>query len=355
MSKRVLVVSAAAVLLSLPLARPAAAQEQEVSCESTLSGHVELQADVDCEGGGEIFLADGLYLDLNGFAIRARVYSDDFAAFQVVRGEIDSLRLLRATAFLTDLEVGSLDMNGSRVGGLRVDVEEVGMSISTPSNVWFRVSRIGAISSCGDCTADIEGGTIGSLGDAYEADLRLVDNEIGSLEAQESRWELRDNRIDGRVHLFDPAAAVVTGNRFDGPDSQLHLNGLAPDTDVVDNVFTAGKGMLVEYWRDDAELTVARNRFVGNLGTGLAIDRAADGPSNDFSVAVTANRFVANAGSGMTVRWGDQASVVTVGGNVAGRNDGHGIDAPGATDGGGNRATANGTSPDCIGVACAPK
>lgn len=355
MSKRVLAVCATTVLLSVPLARPSAAQAPDITCESTLSGTVELQADVDCEGGGEISLADGLDLDLNGFAIRARVYSDEFARFNVADGEIDDLRLLRATATLNDVGIDGISMNGSTVDALRVEVGDVSLSISTPSDVRFRDSRIGAISSCGDCTADIEGSRIGFLGDAYDARLRLVDNEIGSLEAQESSWELRDNRVGGLIHLFDPAAAVVSGNRFDGPDSQLHLNGMAPDTEVVDNTFTAGKGLLVEYWRDGAALTIAGNRFVGNLGTGLAIDRATDGPAVDFSIAVTANRFVANAGSGLSVRWGDQASVVTVGGNVAARNGGHGIDAPGVTDGDGNRAAGNAADPACIGVTCAPK
>ena len=47
------------------------------------------------------------------------------------------------------------------------------------------------------------------------------------------------------------------------------------------------------------------------------------------------------------------AAGVSLGGNHADRNSRWGINAPGATDLGGNTATGNGNEPQCVGVTCA--
>ncbi|MCM0639050.1 right-handed parallel beta-helix repeat-containing protein [Cellulomonas wangsupingiae] len=91
--------------------------------------------------------------------------------------------------------------------------------------------------------------------------------------------------------------------------------------------------------------TVTGNEFRGNA-TALR-SRTATGGDAEPLIRVAANDFRTN---------GDAVRVVgrsELRDNTAVRNSGVGIDAPGATDLGGNVAWGNGVEPQCVGVVCA--
>ena len=89
--------------------------------------------------------------------------------------------------------------------------------------------------------------------------------------------------------------------------------------------------------------TLSRNSFTGNdVGFTSSGDQ-----QPDFGAALDHNLFVRN-GDGIHVEDGGNGLQA----NIAVRNTGWGIYAPGSTDLGGNHAFRNGNSPQCVGVAC---
>ena len=87
------------------------------------------------------------------------------------------------------------------------------------------------------------------------------------------------------------------------------------------------------------------NAFTRN---GVAISRQEDGVDY-WQARISENAFIANGdGIYLPVRGPDASAHIAR--NIAVKNKLYGIYAPGATDGGGNRAVGNGRP--CVGVAC---
>lgn len=111
------------------------------------------------------------------------------------------------------------------------------------------------------------------------------------------------------------------------------------------NAFTNNKIGVNVAPRGGAQLS--KNVFTGN-GTGVKGTPSADGEG--WSADLVENLFVANVdGVHLTLSL-DRDETATLRGNVALRNTRHGFYAPGATDGGGNKAAGNGRP--CVGVVC---
>lgn len=348
--KRSVAVSVAAVLLSLPLARPATAQE--ITCASTLAGAIVLQGDLDCAEEG-LEAESGLHLDLNGFTIRGELVSEELSEITIVNGVADGLTLLHGTTTLTDVRADSIFLVGGSLDALRVDGPIV-MAYISASTVHVRDSRV-ELYNCLDCVAEIEGSRIDTIDESVSGDLRLVDNDIYDYSGANDELVLTGNRIHGLVELIALWSGRITGNTFTGPDAHLEMENSLSRTqgiEVTENVFSGGKGMFMSL-PEVGPYDISNNRFVGSVGTGLTV--ADWGGTSETVGTITGNRFVDNAGSGMAFEQSDGLSSVTVARNVAARNGEHGIDADGVTDGGGNKAADNGATPECVGVVCSPK
>ena len=132
--------------------------------------------------------------------------------------------------------------------------------------------------------------------------------------------ELTDNVVTGGETGFEAvgawAGSTLRGNVFRDVGTAVRLSSATAT--LIDNVFT-------------------RN--------GVAFTAEGDDPF--FSAALEGNRFVRNGDGILGV-----GVPTTLRDNVAVANQRWGINAPGATDLGGNVAHANGTEPQCVGVAC---
>ena len=152
---------------------------------------------------------------------------------------------------------------------------------------------------------------------------------------------------------------VVDSSSFVGGDVGLSVVPLGFGMDVHDNVFRdAGVGVRVRNAMGSSmPRVIAGNEFTDNGASGLVIDNHPDWPG----VQVTGNLFRGNgfapganvdtAGNPLVSGvWSDDGTTFTA--NQAIGNAGHGIEAYGATDGGGNSAWGNGLEPQCVGVVC---
>lgn len=143
---------------------------------------------------------------------------------------------------------------------------------------------------------------------------------------------------------FDCAGVILTGNRFLNNAFAFQSTGdlISPPVKVTDgeqiigNTFT-NNGIAVQ---SGVSGRIANNTFTGNT-TGLI--------ANSNSALVTGNTFSHNKSSGLRATSG---SGMRIGSNVALSNGRSGIYAPGARDLGGNKASGNGLSPQCVGVVC---
>ncbi len=138
---------------------------------------------------------------------------------------------------------------------------------------------------------------------------------------------VRNNRLLGNgVGILVTAFASVARARIEGNQVDEN-NGTGIDVAVFCAGFPTcgGEGMVIE------RNHLRRNGFAADLpGDGIRV-RSLDDHSRP---------------SGIDPTW------VTLSGNQADRNADLGIDAPGVTDGGRNRAKLNGDPQECVGVDC---
>jgi hypothetical protein len=97
-----------------------------------------------------------------------------------------------------------------------------------------------------------------------------------------------------------------------------------------------------------SRFSARHNSFSRN---GVAVLGQDAGPDNDYqSTSIAANVFIRNQ-DGIYLTVGGPEGSANIARNLAIRNTRYGIYAPGATDGGGNKAVRNGKP--CVGVECA--
>ena len=132
---------------------------------------------------------------------------------------------------------------------------------------------------------------------------------------------------------------VMTKNLIRGNDVGVTSGGYS-FVDLSYNAFVRNKtGLDLE----EGFGTIYRNSFTAN-GVGLASTNHSD----PFAIATIEQNVAFFNGDGFSVTGvGDQLKA-----NTAIRNHRWGINAPNAVDLGGNRASGNGNTPQCVGVAC---
>ena len=189
---------------------------------------------------------------------------------------------------------------------------------------------------------------------------------------------------------FGQDAGAVTGNSVTGAGTGIVLAGSAAT--ISGNVIRGSAGPAVSVSSTPA-VTIENNRLVGN-GTGVSVDTdtsypcgdglcfmappsvliadntvdansavgvvwsGTGGPGNEVSGNVTSRNGTAGestgSGDGVELDLTSGAQDVTVASNRANDNLGTGIAAAGVIDGGGNLASGNEGTAQCVGVVCAP-
>lgn len=162
-----------------------------------------------------------------------------------------------------------------------------------------------------------EGGTGTVTGSTF------VDNTTGVEMSTLGEFTVRDSQVRGS----DVAFRV----RDDEARLQVHTSVLRRNATVVET-YSWGIELVGNTVRDNGTTV----RYLGDWALG--------------TMTVRDNRFVRND-DGFAMA--DVPGALVLSGNVAERNSGWGIHAPGAVDEGGNRAWGNGNEPQCVGVVCA--
>lgn len=166
----------------------------------------------------------------------------------------------------------------------------------------------------------------------------------------------------GSGHMVSKSTVVDNGR--DGVRVGLVANALVTQNSVAGNVW----GITVADWSSDAVVsrnmvTASRNEGIVVFGgsTGTTISQNDVSGSGSFGIStqadtsssfVSQNRSSANAADGLRIKAAAGPATV-VEKNTAVGNGGRGIVAIGnTTDRGGNKAAANQTDPQCLGVDC---
>jgi hypothetical protein len=327
-SRRILL-AFTALVAALSIAQTADAshpRDDRLSCGDTVTADTVLRGDiVGCSGTALVIGADGVRLDLGGHTVDGAILASDRADVTVVNGEVhgdvrfESIR--RGNVRRLKVRRGSiacLRSAGCTVvrnvvtgGGIAICQSEIGVPNRVRGNLVRRAPGAGITATRTD-TVSIAGNIVRDSGIGMEAshaaDLRIARNLIV------------DNRGDGLSGSFGSAAHIVQNVIARNGSDGISLRTWGGETLMERNLVyrNGGNGILgaaVAHW------TVRRNAAIANGAAGIAITGAVD------DAELTRNR--------------------------ARRNRGLGIDAgQGVTDGGGNRAAANGAAAQCAGIAC---
>jgi parallel beta-helix repeat protein len=190
------------------------------------------------------------------------------------------------------------------------------------------------------------------------------------------RWN--DTKVDqnhfagvkNAVFITHAGDIGVTGNHIDGAGRPVvdGSNGVWASDDVA-NVTISGndiKGVqvgvhLVGGGFGVADITVSGNTIQQNGASGIAV--VGDGQAgitiehnivsdNGFHPGTATDAPIGRAALDDGIHVTVTPGTVTLAANQSNSNAGHGIEAVGATDGGGNNAALNHTPPQCVGVTC---
>jgi hypothetical protein len=298
-------ITLAVALVGTVLAGMSPAGAAPITCGTTITASTTLTADLTCAGDALVIADAGVVLDLGGHTITGGGFAADGAAVRaqgaratVRNGRIQNFRyavLLSPGSDGSLVERLALHGNGD---GVRVESSQNrirGNSIIRGTNVAVFVAGNANVIEANSMLENIAGVfMIGFGNDVLRNDIVGEEgDDRGILAFQGARI------IGNRVSRYAGAAGIEL------------LNG--------------GE--------------VIGNQVFANVD-GIRVGRSA---------VVTGNTVVANADDGIELAPGASA---VVGSNTAVRNVDLGISAAGATDAGGNRASANGNPLQCVGVVC---
>lgn len=332
------------VALALGGAQPALADPGGLSCGSDVHQDVELQRDLACSGTALIVKADGVTIDLNGHTIRYVGGDATGTGLSGIHSDEDS-RLTGVGNMLEDITV----RNGSITGFPRA----VDLSYVSGATV-ERVRTDGGVLFFRGNDARLSRSTVGGVG--------IGERVIGATGPS----RIDKNRINGEVLVFEYGGVEVVDNDIrpvadqDGvavhysSGVQVRNNRVKGGADGIMFQFSSGEirgntvqGSTVGVHVSYSGATVRDNKVIGARREGILLET--DSPFARGELR--GNRVVSAGGDGVRVEATHPAGI-TVSRNHARGGRGHGINAPGVTDGGGNRATGNRTAPQCIGVVC---
>lgn len=353
----VAVLAGATLVLAAPAHAVSTARPTPVTeCGQTVTGPAYLARDLVCPDTGVTVAAGGV-LDLRGRTLRGP------GATQGGTG----------AALLGE---GDAEIRNGRITGFYQAVYAAGPGAKTVRGVTAEGNSLGVAA-------------YGDMFDENQADVRVVrstvtGNTTGVSVAYLRRVEITGSTVSANTWGAEfgwNGTAVVTRSTF--ADNAL---GLVCSVTCTVEHSTFRRNATEGIFQDDGDLTVRSTTFTGN-GTGyqggMATARVEGSTftGNDVGVRsgfelgleLTGSTFTRN-GTGYTddstspgapadtltgntfTRNGDaivsDEPELALGDNTATRNTGWGIHAPYAVDLGGNRASGNGSQPQCVGVAC---
>jgi hypothetical protein len=368
-------VAAATLVTVVPTAISA---PPRLSCGQTITASVTLTRDlVNCPGDGLVVGAPNVTVDLGGHQItgsKPTSYGDpaacicgvnDMAGFDHVtlrNGHIDGFRDGARFSDATGVAVVDLTSGGHYENGVFLERTPN----STISQSKFSSSYRGvAVNDSSGLTVDGVG--ISDIQHSAVALFRVTDSVVRA-----STISLRPAESEWGVELVNSSRITVTHNQIRGWGADgvgvvgMRQNGGLPavSNSVVDNDLSHGSTGIELIEVDGGTVSdtlVARNYIHDTSDSGILVDAGSsqDGsgrPPLDYLVGVgprqsriVDNLTVRNSLDGIHL----DAPTSLVARNVADHNGNWGIFAvDGTTDGGGNRAHANGQPAQCSGVAC---
>jgi hypothetical protein len=320
---RVLLTATVAALLALA----PTASAQTLTCGSTVTHDVTLDADINCPSPGEtsglVVGANGITINLNGHTINGGNGGVGGGGGIGIdnRGGFDRVTVLNGSieAFSSAAALKNADLN--RLVGLNMFGASVAVQVTGGRHDVVRGNTILARAA----------GMYVLLSD----DIKIVDNHISS--------------------AFDVAISAVVENSQilrNGPGQFTQMAGFIQlsghDNRIADN--DTGGAYITGIGVDGANNVIALNRATGpsplpSSGDGIAVAAGSTG------TVVRWNLATGNGDDGIDV----DAPGTRIAHNRANGNGDLGIEAvPGIVDGGDNHATGNGNPLQCLNVVCTP-
>jgi hypothetical protein len=329
------------------------AAANHVQCGDTITQDTTLDSDLLCAGDGLKVAASDVTLDLGGHAIEGTSAGGRGVAI--------------STAFPDPAELQGIEVRSGAIRGFSYAIEVDGPVGTVFDDLVLERAGIGIrchyAPGCRITDSLFRSNGTGISLEAVDAGCRP--------RALVARNLLKSNQ---RGLWLAGCGTDVVGNRIArsatvGVDIEDH--GLVS---VSENVITQNgtEGVYAEYL---ATVNISGNRIVSNGNDGVHLNggsgpyapggivrdnrvghNGGDGVHTtnvwESDTAIERNRTDRNGDDGIDVDIGEFGGPITVRANRANVNDDWGIDAPGATDGGGNRAKGNGQPAQCRGVRC---
>lgn len=361
---RIRVLLTISAIAAVGMFTPAAARAEgpaAVRCGSVVSTDAYLATDLTCPDGNGVTLAGNLTLDLRGHQLRGP-------------GATEAAVIVRS-GFSARIQNGAIKAWGVGVGRANPDPDSAMTGTATVRNVRF-LNNVTAVAPQG---SDIGGtptaafvvrnslfenntfgigviftGSVTVNASSFRGNSDAVRIDTGKLEVTGSRFYanmtgvscVEGNCTIRSSYLFGNQTALTSGTyAIAATGNVLTRNGIGLITvgssgnALSSNVF-AGNTTAVHFL--GAGGTVTRNTFTAN-GVGFTSEDGGD----PMATTLDRNIFIRN-GSGIFIE--DQG--VSLKSNIAVRNTDWGIYAPQSIDLGGNQASGNGNSPQCVGVVC---
>lgn len=347
-------------------AAPASASAGTLRCGSVVTTHLTLQSDLHCPGVALSVQGD-VVLALAGHTITGDI--DQLSTFgsstQIDGGTVQGS--LVATGSTPDdgvaVSLHHVTLHGSIyvAGSVTTTASDITEDIVPPSNndplyVTLHGTTVGGTTSSTRSVV-ITASSTGQVND-FNGGLDIEGSSVAGVEGDLASLRLVNSAVGaGGVSMFKPYDVTLAGDTVTGAAIGLqYVEGGTPPSAAGPSVtgttfINDGVGLQISFALDIPGTRIEGDTFVHNATAGLQIEPAQSGV-NATGSTVAHNSFVRNGGPGLWIEPSSLSSGFRVANNVATHNAGHGILAPGVTDGGGNAATGNGTQPQCVGVAC---
>jgi hypothetical protein len=311
-----------AALLGL-LAFAPTASAKHIQCGDVITESVKLDSDVACpadfEGSALVIGADHITVDLHGFSVLGSADDDHYA-------------------IVTDRPHRNVTLRDGRVAGVSWEAHPLSVELSDSVLRDLDTEGLGGFYVFGDLNVIRDNHVFASFsGMGIRGDFnRVVDNEVRAVEgygigASGRGFALDRNSVTlSETYGFHDAIAV-----WGFQDIQIRRNVVSAfDSDGIE--IGGGNGALID-----------RNTAVHNANGILVGEQASE---IILSRNLANDNYSSYAESGTGIRVNSASTVIER--NTANDNFDYGIWAvPGVVDGGGNRASGNGTA-DCVNVIC---
>lgn len=361
-----------ALALGISIAAGAAHAANEL-CGQTITQSVTLTADQACTGDGLVAVGDGITIDLGGFTLSGDgdagndgidVTGAGSGSVLIKNGTIRNFAAGIATHGMAPklVKVSKVALRNNNEAGFDVTAEQIAIDKSSVTGNGLGLRTVGTNVKISATTVagnfangiDVSATTLTVtkalvMGNGFEG---LALGLGGSKVVIKSSQFVRNgsNGIALAEATTTPGTMLVAKNRIIGNGgSGVSVSG-GDDvgrvvTAVISGNLIAGNGQFGVVVRNDSDNSVVTgNRILGNRVGGVVIDSISDG------VLVKGNAIVGNANAGIDTA----SSNATLAKNVLNGN-GVAILAPsGAIDGGGNTARANVEQSCSASVACPP-